>query len=260
MSTPLSTSGEWPTASRPRLSCQCQILILNGGLYLSEGEALPLCSYSLGRPVAFKHVIARERSVELKTEFEALRSLYDFCETDSFFGFPRPLTFYDPHKPTSFLSVRGSPPSESRRRPSRSLVSEGDVKLVELDTAAYAMDRVLPIPLLTAKVMGTMFYPLNMHNALDPTLCRLYFGRVIKDLGPGGRPNRFFNPANFPMDVSRYRKLLEVAGEGDSIYPSVEDIAYGMGEMLSRLHSRVGYDGRDVEFIMGGAFFSGVAM
>jgi hypothetical protein len=164
-----------------------------------------------GRPVAFKHVIARERSVELKTEFEALRSLYDFCETDSFFGFPRPLAFYDPHKPTSFLSVRGSPPSESRRRPSCSLVSEGDVKLVELDTAAFAMDRVLPIPLLTAKVMGTMFYPLNMHNALDPTLCRLYFGRVVKELGPGGRPNRFFNPANFPMDVSRYRRLPEKA-------------------------------------------------
>jgi hypothetical protein len=33
-----------------------------------------------------------------------------------------------------------------------------------------------------------------------------------------------------------------------------------MGEMLSRLHSRVGYDGRDVEFVMGGASFSGVAM
>ena len=97
-------------------------------------------------------------------------------------------------------------------------------------------------------------------NALDPTLCRLYFGKVIKELGPGGRPNRFFNSANFPLDVSRYRKLLEVAGEGNSVYPSVEDIAYGMGEMLGRLHSRVGYDGYDVEFVMGGASFIGVAM
>ncbi|KAI0273912.1 hypothetical protein BGY98DRAFT_997769 [Russula aff. rugulosa BPL654] len=198
-----------------------------------------------GRPVAFKHVIVRERSVELKTEFQVLRSLYDFCENDSFFGIPRPLAFYDPHKSTSFLSVGGSPPSES--------LSEGDLKLLELDTAAYAMDQVLPIPLLTAKTIRTMFYPPNMHNASDPTLCRLYFGKVIKELGPGGRPNRFFNSANFPLDVSRYRKLLEAAVEGYCVYPSVEDIAYGMGEML-------GYDGRDVEFIMGGASFSGVAM
>jgi len=213
-----------------------------------------------GRPVAFKHVIVRGRSVELKTEFEVIRSSYDFCDADSFFRIPRPLAFYDPHKSTSFLSVGGSPPSESRRRPLRSLVSEGDFKLLELDTAAYAMDQVLPIPLLTAKMIRTMFYPPNMRNALDPTLCRLYFGKVIKELGPGGRPNRFFNSANFPLDVSRYHKLLGVAVEGDCVYPSVEDIAYGMGEMLGPLHWRAGYDGRDVEFVMGGASFSGVAM
>ena len=213
-----------------------------------------------GRPVAFKHVTVRERSGELKTEFEAIRSLYDLCDTDSFFGIPRPLAFYDPHRSTSFLSARGSPSSESSRRPLRSLVSEVDFKLLELDTAAYAMDQVLPLPLSTAKTIRTLFYPPNMSKALDPTLCRLYFGKVIKELGPGGRPNRFFNSANFPLDVSRYRKLLEVTVEGDCVYPSVEDIAYGMGEMLGRLHWRAGYDGRDVEFVMGGASFSGVAM
>ena len=60
--------------------------------------------------------------------------------------------------------------------------------------------------------------------------------------------------------VRNYCKLLEVAVESDCVYPSIEDIAYGMGEMLGRLHWCVGYDGRDVEFIMGGASFSGVAM
>jgi len=124
-------------------------------------------------------------------------SLYDFCDTDSFFGIPRPLAFYDPHKSTSFLSV-GGPSSELRRRPPRSLVNEGDFKLLELDTAAYAMDQVLPIPLLTAKTIRTLFYPPNMPNALDPTLCRLYFGKVIKELGLGGRPNRFFQFRELP--------------------------------------------------------------
>ena len=209
-----------------------------------------------GRPVAFKHVTVRERSGELKIEFEVLRALYDICDTDSFFGLPRPLAFYDPHKPASFLSA-SSPPLKSRRQP---LVSESDFKLLELDNAAYAMDQVLPLPLSTAKTIRTLFYPPNMPKALDPTLCRLYFGKVIKELGPDGRPNRFFNSANFPLDVSRYRKLLEVTEESDCVYSSVKDIAYGMGEMLGRLHWRAGYDGRDVEFIMGGASFSGIAM
>jgi hypothetical protein len=213
-----------------------------------------------GRPVAFKHVIVRERHIELKAEFEALRSLYDFCDTDSFFAIPKPLAFYDPYNPGSFISADNSPPPKSRRRPRRSLVSEGDFKLLELDTAAFAMDQVLPIPLSTAKIIRTLFYPPNMPKALDPTLCRLYFGKVRKELAPGERPNRFFNSANFPLDVSRYRKLLETAVEGDCEYPSVEDIVYGMGEMLGYVHWRAGYDGRDVEFIMGGASFSGVAM
>ena len=69
-----------------------------------------------GRPVAFKHVIVRERSGELKTEFEVLRALYDICDTDSFFGVPRPLAFYDPHNSTSYFSAC-SPPLKSRRQP-----------------------------------------------------------------------------------------------------------------------------------------------
>lgn len=200
----------------------------------------------------------RERSNELKNEFEVLCSLYyDFCDADSFFGVPQPLAFYDPHKSTSFLSAGGSPTPKSHRRP---LVSEGDFKLLELDTAAYAMDHVLPLPLSTAKTIRTLLYPPNVSKALDSTLCRLYFDQVIKELGPDGRPNRFFNSANFPLDVSRYRKLLEVTVEGDCVYSSVEEIAFGMGEMLVRLHWLAGYDGQDVEFVMGGASFSGVAM
>jgi hypothetical protein len=52
--------------------------------------------------------------------------------------------------------------------------------------------------------------------------------------------------------------MLEVAHVDD--YPTVDDIVYGMGDILGRLHWCGGYDGRDVEFIMGGASFSGVAM
>jgi hypothetical protein len=78
--------------------------------------SLATVSILSGRPVAFKHVMVREHSVELEAEFHVIRSLYDgLCDTDSFFAIPRPLAFYDPHKSTSFLSVGYSPPSGSRR-------------------------------------------------------------------------------------------------------------------------------------------------
>ena len=60
-----------------------------------------------GRPVAFKHVIAREHSLELKSEFQVIRSLYDFCDADSFFAIPRPLPFYDLQSPPVQVSFRG---------------------------------------------------------------------------------------------------------------------------------------------------------
>jgi hypothetical protein len=40
----------------------------------------------------------------------------------------------------------------------------------------------------------------------------------------------------------------------------VQEIVFGMGEMLGHLHWRAGYDAHDVEFVMGGASFSGVAL
>ncbi|KAF8223692.1 hypothetical protein L208DRAFT_1445244 [Tricholoma matsutake] len=206
-----------------------------------------------GRPVAFKHVIFTSRTPELKTEFETLRALYDFCNTDSFFAIPRPLAYYDPELSSSFVSPEGSPVSKGRSRARRPLVTEVDFKALKLDSAAYAMDQVLPLPLSTALKIRMLFYPPGAGDAAIPSLCRLYFGKALD-----ARPSRFFNSANFPLDVSRYRQLLDTA-KGDD-YPSLDEIATGMGEILGRLHWRSGYDGRDIEFVMGGASFSGVVM
>ncbi|KIK25866.1 hypothetical protein PISMIDRAFT_96188 [Pisolithus microcarpus 441] len=93
----------------------------------------------------------------------------------------------------------------------------------------------------------------HMDKARDPSLCRIYFGKVISEVGRGGRPNLFLNSANFPLDVARYRKILENDRAGE--YPSVEEIVYGMGEMLGRLHWLAGNDGRDIEFVLGGIAF-----
>lgn len=213
-----------------------------------------------GHPIAFKHVILPERSQELRKEFDTLLSIYGSCDTDSFFAIPRPLAFYDPSTPASFVAPPRSPHSTSRRRPLRPRVTEGDFKMLNLDTAAFAMDHVPPLSLVVADTVRKLFYPPNSSTARSPSLCRVYFGKVISEVGKDGGPNRFFNSANFPLDVDRYQMIKALDHADECGYPDVQEIVFGMGEMLGRLHWRAGYDARDVEFVMGGASFSGVAL
>lgn len=64
-----------------------------------------------------------------------------------------------------------------------------------------------------------------------------------------------FPTLRIPLDVSRYCQLLDTAKGND--YPSLDEIAIRMGEMLCRQHWLGGYDGHDV---MGRASLSGLAM
>ncbi|KAI6101439.1 hypothetical protein EDD16DRAFT_1650482 [Pisolithus croceorrhizus] len=212
-----------------------------------------------GRPVAFKHVIvpAKEKKQELLKEFDTLRRIYDSCNGNSFFAIPRPFAFYDPDNPESFRTVNGFPRFDRRRGTVPPFITQNNFKLMHLETAAYAMDHVQPLPLEFAYLVRSLFYPEHAGDAPNPSLCRIYFGKVISEVGRGGRPNRFFNSANFPLDVARYRRILENSCAGE--YPSVEDITFGMGEMLGRLHWCAGYDGRDIEFVLGGIAFSAIS-
>jgi len=209
-------------------------------------------SILLGRPVAFKHVHTSERTPELEAEFEAIRAIYDLCNADSFFLIPRPLAYYDPSISTSFVSPEAIPPGR-RVRARRPLVTEGDFVALKLSNAAYAMDQVFPLPLKTAEVIRSLFYPPTARGVPVPTLCRLYFGKVIES---SKQPIASFDSANFPLDLARYNQVL--AAVPDAGLPAPEAISHGMGEMLGRLHWRAGYDGRDIEFVLGGMSFSGV--
>ncbi|KAF8341941.1 hypothetical protein F5887DRAFT_887591 [Amanita rubescens] len=105
------------------------------------------------------------------------------------------------------------------------------------------MDQVQPLP------VRNLFYPDTAKaTAPAPSLCRIYFGKVISEVGREEKAHRFFNSStDFPLDVGRYQKVVDADKAG--FYPDVEDIAYGMEEMLGRLHGRAGYDGRDIEFV-----------
>lgn len=209
-----------------------------------------------GRPIAFKHVMVpeKEKKQELLKEFDTLCCIYDSCNGDSFFAIPRPFAFYDPGNPGSFRTVNRSPGFRHRWR---TFIRQDDFELMQLGTAAYAMDHVQPLPLKFAYLLRSLFYSENAGDAPNPSLCRIYFGEVISEVGRGGRPNRSFNSANFPLDVARYQRILENDPAGE--YPSVEDIMFGMGEILGHLHCCTGYDGRDIEFALGGMAFSGIS-
>lgn len=203
---------------------------------IGRGSFASVCILA-GRPVAFKQVLFPERALELKAEFETICRLYDLCDSNSVFAIPRPpsLAFFDPQLPNTYISPTVSPLRQGRRRAALPLVSHGDFKALGLPNAAYAMDQVLPLPLSTAQSIRTLFYPPGQKEATLPTLCRLYFGRVLDVPTKDGRPTCFFNSANFPLDAVRYLRLVATGNVED--YDKMEDIAYGMGEMLGRLHS-----------------------
>lgn len=93
------------------------------------------------------------------------------------------------------------------------------------------MDQVPPLLLLTVQIIRRLLYPCSQDEPILPYLCRLCFSKVIQQAASGGPPIRFFNSANFALDVARYQ-VTEAVGE----YPTVQDILTGMGEMLSRMH------------------------
>ena len=124
-----------------------------------------------GRPVAFKHAISSTRTPKLQTEFEALCSIYDCCNSDLFFAFPRPLACYDRQVSTSFVSADSSPINVARTRAfHRPRVTEKDIRFLGLDSATYAMDHVLPLPLSTAMIIRQFFYPPGQATPTPPSL------------------------------------------------------------------------------------------
>ena len=111
------------------------------------------------------------------------------------------------------------------------------------------MSRVFVLPVDTGTQISAKFFPDSITTG--PNLLRLYFG---KTLVTNKRP-RFINTNNFPMDSFRYEWLRTIVGE--MFLPSAEEVALEIGEMLGRIHWHGGYDGRDIEFVMGGDGLAG---
>ncbi|KAI0718576.1 hypothetical protein C8T65DRAFT_706758 [Cerioporus squamosus] len=105
-------------------------------------------------------------------------------------------------------------------------------------------DAVFKLSALREKTLVTIPTHHAASSSSGPNLCRLYFGKKY-----GSSRSRFANTHNFPLDCARYEALT-------AAYPdfqvSPEAIARGIGETLGHIHLCAGYDGRDIEFVLGG--------
>jgi hypothetical protein len=204
-----------------------------------------------GQPCALKVVQHRARTAELATEFHIHNAVYSSCSTDSVFALPRAIAYNNPTTNEFITFPPPPPPPIGRQRAPR--LNDVHVSLfapLGTDSAAYAMDRAHVVPSIVGNVIRQLFYPEGFSTASPPFLCRLYFGRLQ------GRPSKFLNPVNFPIDAARYTTLL-VQPNFPEMLP-INQVAEGMGEMLARIHWMAGYDARDIEFVMGGSGYGGV--
>jgi hypothetical protein len=104
--------------------------------------------------------------------------------------------------------------------------------------AVYVMERVWTVPPPLAKIIRQHCFPDAFKDDVRPFLGRIYFGRRRSPA-----TNRFFNPLNFAVTPACLAALgLPCAS-----------LAASMGTALARVHFVAGFDGRDVEFVLGGA-------
>ena len=198
--------------------------------------------------MAFK-VTHTEKAAILWKEFSMMRTLYATStntgsDSPSLFLILRPYGFYDPHKDGAhFESVLASQKSTKRALGPPLIVEDAEQlsAMLPVQGPICAMDLIMPLPLpITSKIR--QFYPKGFDTLPGPSLCRLWFGKVIETRSSKISTN------GFPLDVER---CAVVAGKDDAS-PTADEVAFGMGVMLGRIHWRAGYDGCDIEFVMGG--------
>ncbi|GJJ15143.1 hypothetical protein Clacol_009418 [Clathrus columnatus] len=192
---------------------------------------------SHGGACVFKVVRDPKNAGIIANEYMVLLNIHRTCDINSFFKLPQPYVFYNPT--TGALDA------------SRHLFSAKTFRLLGITNASYAMDRLFALPLTLGHSIRHLYYPDSFKRANLPTLCRLYFGKVI-DVGltphnQEARPVHSFNTMDVPLDTARYTVL-------DAIHclPDLHEVIAGMGDMLARIHWLGNCDARNIEWVMSG--------
>ncbi|KAK0215729.1 hypothetical protein IW262DRAFT_1277817 [Armillaria fumosa] len=116
----------------------------------------------------------------------------------------------------------------------------------------------LPRPLAYSDPRDARHRPLSLAlpkraSPPGPSLFRLYFGKDYTN----ARQSRFINTSVFFLDVTRYNQVASCPEGIADWLPNAQVVAEAMGNMLGRIHFGGGYDGRDIEFVLGGNGYSG---
>lgn len=204
---------------------------------------------SHGGACAFKIVHNPGNTEVIEKEYRTISAIYFSCNTGSFFRLPRPYAFCDPATDTLHIDPP-SPAKTGYNRCHRPMFTTETFRRIGITNASYAMDRVFVLPLEFSQPIRELYYPASFKEASPPSLCRLYFGKVIDT----PQASRFFNSANFPIDLARYTTLAKTLDLAD-----IKEVIAGMGDMLARLHWRGNSDGRDIEWVLGGDGFGGIS-
>ncbi|EKM55040.1 uncharacterized protein PHACADRAFT_208569 [Phanerochaete carnosa HHB-10118-sp] len=214
-------SGIWPEC--PRSAGTVNVEDEPTGLVrVGAGSFATVCAHR-GGPLVFKIVHFEEQAQELKAEYTAHNALFTSYPQKFTFAVPRPLGFYGITN-QDYLELSTNIHFH---------LSGQYFESVGVPRSAYAMDRVHTLPADIGNVIRVQFYSriTEARSAPYSSLCRLYLSKVLK-------------PSMFLRFESRLMPL--------------NDVARGMGEVLGHIHWRLGYDARDIEFVMGGDGYHGV--
>ena len=176
---------------------------------------------------------------ELDTSFDIIRA-----DRPVIFASPKPLSVWDPISSSCFSISRSdmvchvSSASESHRWMWRKFTNP--TMSVELIPALH--------PFIGERYRS-LFFGKHLQSDTSPIhLLRLYLGR---QLDPTTQELKSGVQSDLPLDIDRYTRLSESLSPG-IVFPTLQDIATGMGQVLATLHWSMGIDGSDIELVIGG--------
>lgn len=173
--------------------------------------------------VVLKRVAEPLQNDVLLREYNNLHSLHPQVGNDLLFKVPKPMEHF---------------PSYSEFRDTMGLQADYLEDASMNPSGVYSMERAWPVPPPLAAKIRESFFPAGFKDNKQSFVARIYLGKECAE------PKRFFNPLNFPIDAKRLSQL--------DVGVSVAQIAHDMGRMLARIHFRAGFDGRDIELVLGG--------
>lgn len=172
------------------------------------------------------------------------------------FRTPTPIGFWDPLSSRVVNALDDSidpdfftrPATDSSAEQSSSNRQAGCYAM--FDQPTFAMQLIWSLHPHIADIYRQLFFASCLQKAHHRPirLLRLYLGQklrpVTEELAEGFT-------SDLPLDIARYNRLVG-ALQGFGRFPTIRQLAGGMGRVLATLHWGVGVDAADIELVLGG--------